>query len=68
MSGNNEQIKARDVSLGEPGAVTLEYSDADGDGFSEEFNLERGSAIVIEGPDGFMMTYQVPGPEGDADE
>lgn len=62
--GENESVRLRDVSLGEPGAVTVEYSDADGDGFSEEFDLGPGSAMVIEGPDGFMMTYRVPG-DGD---
>lgn len=68
--GENEAIRSRDVSLpaGEDAAVTVEYSDADGDGFSEEFDLAPGSAMVIGGPDGFMMAYQVPEDAGGGEE
>jgi len=70
MSGGNEAIRSRGVDLpaGEEANVTVEYSDADGDGFSEEFDLAPGSAMVIEGPDGFMMTYQVPEPPAETEE
>jgi len=68
MSGN-EKIRQRDVSLGEPGTLSVEYSGpAEGEESEEEFALPRGSAIVIEGPDGFMMTYRVPGPEEESNE
>lgn len=60
-----KEIQEKTKALREPGSVTVEYSDADGSSFTEEFHIERGSAMVIEGPDGFLLTYTVSPEVGD---
>lgn len=65
---SEENIQSKTIRLGDSGVTEIEYSDADGDGFTEKVEIDAGDALVVTDPSGFMLTVHGPPEDGEETE